>query len=58
MRQAGAATIGQDEASCVIYGMPKVAYEINAVEKQVSLSRVAPAILNACSRASSDGAAA
>ncbi len=41
MRRAGAVTIGQDEASCVVYGMPKVAYQIGAVQYQVSLDRVA-----------------
>lgn len=37
MRQRGARTIGQDQSTCVVYGMPKAAYEIGAVEKQVSL---------------------
>lgn len=41
MRQKGARTIGQDEASSIVYGMPKVAFEIGAVEKQVSLSNIA-----------------
>lgn len=41
MRQAGARTIGQNEATCVVYGMPKVAYDIGAVEKQVPLEYVA-----------------
>jgi two-component system chemotaxis response regulator CheB len=45
MRRAGAVTFGQDEASCVIYGMPKAAYEIGATQKQVSLSRIASEIL-------------
>ncbi|GAM96592.1 glutamate methylesterase CheB [alpha proteobacterium U9-1i] len=49
MRQAGARTIGQDEASCVVYGMPKVAHEIGAVERQMSLSRIAAAALSSCS---------
>ncbi|MFA9465542.1 MAG: chemotaxis response regulator protein-glutamate methylesterase [Velocimicrobium sp.] len=40
MRRRGARTIGQDQKSCVVYGMPKVAYDIGAVEKQVSLSNV------------------
>lgn len=40
MKQKGAITIGQDEASSVVYGMPKVAYDIGAVEKQVSLKRM------------------
>lgn len=40
MRKKGALTIGQDEQSCVVYGMPKVAYDIGAVEKQLSLERI------------------
>lgn len=40
MRSKGARTIGQDEASCVVYGMPKVAFDIGAVEKQTSLSNI------------------
>jgi two-component system, chemotaxis family, protein-glutamate methylesterase/glutaminase len=46
MRNAGARTIGQDEASCVVYGMPKVAYELGAVENQLPLSKIANAILS------------
>ena len=41
MRQTGARTIGQNEATCVVYGMPKVAYRIGAVEKQAPLSSIA-----------------
>lgn len=41
MRQAGARTIGQDEATCVVYGMPKVSYELGAVEYQESLQNIA-----------------
>lgn len=40
MRQAGARTIGQDENSCVVYGMPRVAYESGAVEYQENLSDI------------------
>lgn len=46
MRNAGAHTIGQDEASCVVYGMPKVAFELGAVEKQLPLSKIAQGILD------------
>jgi two-component system chemotaxis response regulator CheB len=45
MRQAGAGTIGQDEASSVVYGMPKVAFELGAVEEQVPLDEVPRRIL-------------
>ncbi|MCX7748126.1 MAG: chemotaxis response regulator protein-glutamate methylesterase [Clostridia bacterium] len=41
MRRNGARTIGQDEQSSVVYGMPKVAYDIGAVEKKVPLDQVA-----------------
>lgn len=41
MRKAGARTIGQDESSCVVYGMPKVAYELGAVEYQENLTDIA-----------------
>jgi two-component system chemotaxis response regulator CheB len=45
MRKAGAATIGQDEASSLIYGMPKAAHEIGAVERQVPLHNIGAEIL-------------
>lgn len=41
MKEAGAMTIGQDESSCVVYGMPKVAYEIGAVQYQEKLGNIA-----------------
>ncbi len=41
MRHAGALTLGQSEASSMIYGMPKAAYEIGAVERQMSLEAIA-----------------
>lgn len=41
MRQAGARTIGQDESTCVVYGMPAVAYELGAVEYQEKLQDIA-----------------
>ncbi len=40
MRKAGARTIAQDEASCVVFGMPMEAIKINAAEKIVPLSQV------------------
>lgn len=46
MRNAGAYTIGQDEESCVVYGMPGVAYKIGAVMKQLPLSGIAEEILS------------
>ena len=46
MRQAGAKTIGQDESTCVVYGMPKVAYEIGAVQYQERLTNIAKKTYN------------
>jgi two-component system, chemotaxis family, protein-glutamate methylesterase/glutaminase len=47
MRNAGARTLGQNEASSVVYGMPKVAFECGAVEKQLPLARLGHEILAA-----------
>lgn len=41
MRRAGAKTIGQDESTCVVYGMPKVAYDLGAVQHQEKLGEIA-----------------
>lgn len=48
MREAGARTLGQDEATCVVYGMPKAAFELGAVERQSPISRMGAQILAAC----------
>lgn len=40
MRRKGSSTFGQDENSSVIYGMPKAAFELGAVQKQASLSEL------------------
>ena len=40
MRKAGAQTIGEDEASCIVYGMPMVAYNMGAVMYQESLENI------------------
>ncbi|MEE0879843.1 MAG: chemotaxis response regulator protein-glutamate methylesterase [Treponemataceae bacterium] len=44
MRREGAWTLGQDEESSIVYGMPKVAYEYGGVQRQVSLLDMADAI--------------
>lgn len=44
MRKQGAYTLGQDEESSIVYGMPKVAYEYGGVQKQVSLQAMAAEI--------------
>lgn len=48
MRQAGARTIGQNEASCVVYGMPKEAMKAGGVEDEVPLEHIAPTICRLC----------
>lgn len=50
MRQAGARTLGQDEASCVVYGMPREAFLVGAVEEQCPLDEMARRTLLAVSR--------
>ena len=45
MKQAGAMTIAQDEASCVVFGMPKEAIKRSAVSKVLPLDAVAGAML-------------
>lgn len=46
MRNAGAFTIGQDKESCVVYGMPMVAYEIGGVCIQASCTNISNVLLN------------
>jgi two-component system, chemotaxis family, protein-glutamate methylesterase/glutaminase len=46
MRRAGARTLGQNEASCLIYGMPKAAMQAGAVQSELSLERLTEAIVS------------
>ena len=55
MHDAGAATIGQDEATCVVYGMPRAAQELGAVERQLPIEKIGGEILRLCA-AESGGA--
>lgn len=50
MKKTGAYTIGQDEKSSVVYGMPMVAYNIGAVDKQLPLDRIADEIIRFLSK--------
>lgn len=50
MRRAGAQTLGQDEASCVVYGMPKVAHDIGAVQYQLGVTGIASKIYSLLSK--------
>ncbi|HLZ73802.1 chemotaxis response regulator protein-glutamate methylesterase [Phenylobacterium sp.] len=44
IRDAGGRTLGQNEGTCVVYGMPKAAFELGAVERQLPLEKIGPAI--------------
>lgn len=46
MRNAGARCIAQDEASCVVFGMPREAYEAGGAEKLVPLDKIALTVLS------------
>lgn len=46
MRQSGAYTIGQDEASSVVYGMPMEAYKLGAVQQQAALRDIPDILLH------------
>ena len=45
MRQAGARTVGQDEATCIVYGMPREAMRQGSVELELPLSSIPAAII-------------
>jgi methyl-accepting chemotaxis protein len=48
MKQAGAFTIAQDEATCVVFGMPKEAIRLNGVSKVLPLGAIAGGMLSCC----------
>jgi two-component system chemotaxis response regulator CheB len=50
MKQAGASTIAQDEASCVVFGMPKEAIKLGAVDEILPLSDIPGAVLTRVGR--------
>lgn len=50
MREAGARTFGQDQASCVVHGMPRAAALLGAVEAELPLTALPRAIIAACRR--------
>lgn len=55
MRQAGARTLGQSRETCVVWGMPRAAGELGAVENEVGLAAMPEAILKACRATSKVG---
>ncbi|MEO8529603.1 MAG: CheB methylesterase domain-containing protein [Deltaproteobacteria bacterium] len=50
IRKAGGMTIAQNEATCVVYGMPRVAVEMGAAIYELALPRIAALLLNSHSR--------
>ncbi|MEM7741287.1 MAG: chemotaxis response regulator protein-glutamate methylesterase [Pseudomonadota bacterium] len=48
VKEAGGFTAAQDEATSVVWGMPRVAFELGAVETPLPLDDIAPAVLDAC----------
>ncbi len=50
MRHAGARTLGQNEKTSVVYGMPRVAFELGAVEQQLPLNAIGEEILKMTAR--------
>jgi two-component system chemotaxis response regulator CheB len=46
MRRAGARTIAQDEQSCIVFGMPKCAYDRGGAESLVPLDKIAQTVLS------------
>jgi two-component system chemotaxis response regulator CheB len=45
MHDAGAYTVAQDEASSVVYGMPKEAVKLGAADRSLSLNAISPDII-------------
>jgi two-component system chemotaxis response regulator CheB len=45
MRQAGSSTLAQDEATCVVFGMPKEAVKLGAAERQLPLQQIPQALI-------------
>jgi len=50
MRRSGAATLAQDEATCVVFGMPREAIAADAVDEVLPLPRIATAMLERAAR--------
>ncbi len=46
VKKAGGATISEDESTCIIYGMPKAAYETNMIDEVIPLYDISKRIAN------------
>lgn len=47
LRAAGARTFGQDEATCIVYGMPRVAKSLGGIETELPIQQIGPSLLRA-----------
>lgn len=47
LRAAGAATFGQDEETCIVYGMPRVAKAMGGIETELPIHQIGPSLLQA-----------
>jgi two-component system chemotaxis response regulator CheB len=56
LRQAGARTFAQDQKTCVVYGMPRVAVQVGAVESILPLDKIAEHIVKTCASISARAA--
>jgi two-component system chemotaxis response regulator CheB len=54
MHEQGAYTVGQNQTSCVVYGMPKAAAALGAIDKELPLSDIAAHVLSYCERERKD----
>jgi two-component system chemotaxis response regulator CheB len=54
MKEAGAQTIAQDEVSCVVFGMPKEAIKIGAVDRIVPVDRIPQEIIRLINRSETE----
>jgi two-component system chemotaxis response regulator CheB len=48
LKQSGAATVAQDEATCVVFGMPNEAVRLGGVDRSLPLGLIAPEVLRLC----------
>ena len=48
LKKSGAYTIGQNKRSCVVYGMPKTAFDIGAIEQVCDLTKIPQALIDIC----------
>jgi len=58
VRRAGGQSIAQDEASCIVYGMPREAVKMDAAQRILPLDQIAEALLSGSSKRQSTSARA